>query len=351
MQCPQCELELPPENRFCEECGAALPNADAIPGPHISADDGCPKCGAPGESIDVDGYCIQCGFRRGKPSRNHFEITLSARFAGVCDRGLRHSRNEDFFCLGQTETGVSVLVLCDGVSSSRRAEEASQAAAECACALLLAGSGIPEALRQAQAAVLDIDLASAGAQDDPATTLVLAVVEGNHAAIGWVGDSRAYWISPDNRRQLTRDHSWLNEFDPAGDVKPNSAQMHAITRWLGRGAPDDEPAIIDFEIPGPGTLLLCSDGLWNYAPDTNSLAALVESAEGEALDVARSLVNFARAQGGVDNITAALLKFESTADPISPESANKNAYVTTVSPDSAGSADFSLHPNPTETPK
>jgi serine/threonine protein phosphatase PrpC len=302
MQCPACDTELPAENRFCEECGAPLPNAEAVPAPETS-EDGCPRCGAPGESIDTEGYCAQCGFRRGRASRNHFEITVSPHFAGVCDRGLRHSRNEDFFCLG----GAYVMVVCDGVSSSRRAEEASQVAAECACQALLAGAGVAEAIRQSQAAVLEINLADTGGhEDDPATTMVLARVDGSHASIGWVGDSRAYWISPGDNRQLTRDHSWVNEMAPS-DVKPNSAQMHAITRWLGHGAPEEEPCVIDFEIPGPGALLLCTDGLWNYAPETDSLAALV--IDGEAIEVARELVNFARAQGGVDNITAVLLQF------------------------------------------
>jgi serine/threonine protein phosphatase PrpC len=323
MLCPQCDTELPAENRFCEECGAALPNSEANAAAELSlagADaDGCTKCGAPGESIDAEGYCAECGFRRGKPSRDHFEVTISARFAGVCDRGLRHSRNEDFFCLAQTESGKTVMVVCDGVSSSRSAEEASQAAAECASKILAAplpeaapgnAEAAAEALRQAQQAVLQIDLASAGRQDDPATTLVLALVEGQHATIAWVGDSRAYWIAPGDNKQLTRDHSWINEFAGSGNEKPNSAQMHAITRWLGRGAPDDEPSIVDFEIPGPGKLLLCTDGLWNYAPETGSLAALVEAAQGGAVDIARELVNFARAQGGVDNITAAVLTFE-----------------------------------------
>jgi serine/threonine protein phosphatase PrpC len=142
--------------------------------------------------------------------------------------------------------------------------------------------------------------------------MVLARVEGNTASIGWVGDSRAYWISPGHNRQLTRDHSWVNEMAPS-DVKPNSAQMHAITRWLGHGAPQEEPCVIEFEIPGPGALLLCTDGLWNYAPETDSLAALV--IDGEAIEVTRGLVNFARAQGGVDNITAVLLQFPATTLP------------------------------------
>jgi len=319
MLCPQCDTELPPENRFCEECGAASPNAES-PAPELSTEDGCIKCGAPVESIDEEGYCAECGFRRGKPSRDHFEITFSERFAAVCDRGLRHSRNEDFVCLAQQENGMCVMVVCDGVSSSRRAEEASQVAAECACKVLSdpAGSAVREALDISQAAVLSVDASSLGGHDDPATTMVIALVDadGKRASIGWVGDSRAYWIGPGDHRQLTRDHSWLNEFSGAGNEKLNSAQMHAITRWLGRGAPEDEPSIINFEIPGPGKLLLCTDGLWNYAPDTESLAALVEAASGDAVEIARELVTFAREQGGVDNITAALLEFP-------PESENQ----------------------------
>ncbi|MEO7330108.1 MAG: serine/threonine protein phosphatase, partial [Minicystis sp.] len=59
---------------------------------------------------------------------------------------------------------------------------------------------------------------------------------------------------------------------------------------------------------GPGLVLLCSDGLWNYAPDAEDLARVMVAApdEGNAAGVARLLVNYALARGGQDNVSVAI---------------------------------------------
>ena len=87
-------------------------------------------------------------------------------------------------------------------------------------------------------------------------------------------------------------------------------EAHAITRCLGPlndGVP--EPTILSVPLAGPGRLLLCTDGLWNYAPGTDQLAGLVRAAaaDDDALGVCRSLVEFALSKGGRDNITVALI--------------------------------------------
>ncbi|HVW85078.1 MAG TPA: hypothetical protein VHB50_10380, partial [Bryobacteraceae bacterium] len=129
--------------------------------------------------------------------------------------------------------------------------------------------------------------------------------------IAWLGDSRAYWIGPDDAKQLTHDHSWVHEVVAAGELTAEEANdsknAHAITRWLGADAPEDaSPSIAEFEAPGPGFLLLCTDGLWNYAPGTEALADLARSSGSDAIAIARTLVSFANRSGGHDNITAAV---------------------------------------------
>jgi PPM family protein phosphatase len=140
---------------------------------------------------------------------------------------------------------------------------------------------------------------------------VSAIVQGNKATIAWVGDSRAYWID-ETPTLLTQDHSWMNEVVAAGEMSlaeaNRSPQAHAITRWLGADASptDSEASIVEFNIPGTGYLLLCSDGLWNYAPDAIQLKQLMPL-QGNVLAIAQSLVEQARSRGGHDNITVALL--------------------------------------------
>ena len=151
--------------------------------------------------------------------------------------------------------------------------------------------------------------------DPPESTIVVALRRGRHVSLGWIGDSRAYLIAPDDARQCTVDHSWVNEAVAAGEMSLaealRSPLAHALTHSLGGPADSsDEPSQLDFDLPpGPSCLVLCSDGLWNYLPDAASLAALVrgQPAEADALARARALVEFARDRGGHDNITAAVL--------------------------------------------
>jgi len=88
-----------------------------------------------------------------------------------------------------------------------------------------------------------------------------------------------------------------------------SPQAHVITRWLGADLPEPVPHVVSFTPPGPGALLVCSDGLWNYRPEAAGLAALLAlpSALGDPLAAASSLVRFAVEAGGMDNITVALI--------------------------------------------
>ena len=319
MQCSKCGTLVLVGDRFCEECGIALVAESAIP----KATGGCEKCGAAPEEIDTEGYCSHCGFRN--PSREHdrIEVTCSSNLAGVSDRGLRRHRNEDFLACAVLEGKKGyVLVVCDGVSSSQEPALAAKAAAEGVCSVLSTAleaddktleAAMKQAIATALASVCNIPYTSTSDADPPSTTLVAAVVQDNRATIGWLGDSRAYWISSPGSRQLTKDDSWLYDMVASGKMTElearKSDKAHAITRWLGADAiADAEPSIVNFNIPGSGYLLLCTDGLWNYAPEPSHITEIVKSTSGaDALTVSRSLVEFARRSGGHDNITVAVL--------------------------------------------
>lgn len=315
MQCPQCAAQLPDEDVFCEACGARLKPATGPPA--------CP-CGAGADEIDEDGFCSRCGRRARRPKTDRIEEVLSGACAAVSDRGLRHARNEDRFAIDRSDAGFA-LVVCDGVSASRDSELASTAVAECVSQALSAalrngvGSGheplMLEAIAQGEAA-----LAAHPARDrednPPSTTVVAALVTGGRVTVGWVGDSRAYWIRSGGARQLTRDHSWMSEVIESGEMTAEEAEKHpdahAITRWLGADAGANAAAdTAEFAVDGPGTLLLCTDGLWNYAAAPDAMAQLVHDSSGgdaDALAVSRKLIEFAIARGGQDNVTAIVLQ-------------------------------------------
>ena len=321
MTCPQCMAPIADGARFCEACGAGL-TTDARA---ASTGDQC-RCGAGPEAKGTDGYCASCGLRwpvpRAALPRDHVEALLSATFAGVTDRGKRHASNEDAQALA-LEGETAILVVCDGVSSSQRAEDASAAAAGAACESLrksVLDARDPEtamraAIAAGHAAACLVPTDPAAPKDPPGATVVAATVRGQSVTLGWLGDSRAYWVTEEGAVLLTHDHSWVNAVVDAGEMTEEDAlkapEAHAITRCLGPLNGDElgtspEPSVRTVPLTGPGRLLLCTDGLWNYAPTTAQLAGLVGS-DRDALTTCRRLVEFALASGGRDNITAALL--------------------------------------------
>lgn len=320
MQCPKCKASVQIGDRFCEECGAPLTTPRLSP----IISQGCSKCGAQAEAIDAEGYCSYCGFRNDIQNSDRIEINLQPHLGGVSDRGLKHRSNEDYLtCAEIREKNAFILVVCDGVSSSQSPELAAKAAAEGACQALMATverektpcshswqEGMKQAIASAQMAVCAVPYRDV--EDPPSTTIIAAVVQNGIATIGWLGDSRAYWISSQGAKLLTQDDSWLNDMIASGEMTEqeaiNSAKAHVITRWLGADVEKDpEPSLITFEIPGSGYLLLCTDGFWNYAPEAEQIAQLLEPSAGkESVVIARNLVEFALSQGGRDNITVSL---------------------------------------------
>jgi serine/threonine protein phosphatase PrpC len=255
--------------------------------------------------------------------------------AGVTDRGLRHHRNEDAMALATAGTAAGpavVAVVCDGVSSSARPDEASLAAARAAAGVLLTAvrggrdlaASAPAAVRAAAEAVAGLGQTAGPLADPPSSTFVSAVLTSEAAIVCWLGDSRAYWLAtgPDAAaQQLTTDDSVAQELVAAGLLSETdalaSAQGHVVTRWIGADLTNPEPHVMRFEPPGPGVLLLCSDGLWNYQPAADKLADLaLPAALTDPLGAARTLTSFALDAGGMDNVTVVLAPFPVSADPM-----------------------------------
>ncbi|HEX4834069.1 MAG TPA: protein phosphatase 2C domain-containing protein [Trebonia sp.] len=256
--------------------------------------------------------------------QDHAELDAGL-LVGVTDRGVRHHRNEDAIALRTVhgpEGLIPIAVVSDGVSSAPRPDEASLAAVRAAIGVLAAAAesgGDPVAASEAAVQAASHALAGlADAEGAPAATFVSAVVGQDNVTICWLGDSRAYWLSEDPAAsaRVTRDDSLAEELVAAGLASPQEAmaspQAHVITRWLGADLPDAEPHVTQFQPPGPGVLLICSDGLWNYRPEAADLASLVPFPDAltDPLAVAVKLVQFAVDSGGMDNITAALIPFQ-----------------------------------------
>lgn len=315
LRCEACRAPLLPGDRFCEECGA---RAGAEPDATDGAQDGCELCGAPATALDGDGYCGVCGMRRRQPgSRVEVDLVLAA---AVSDQGRVHRRNEDAFHLELVDDAV-VAVVCDGISSSTASDAASRAAADGAGAVLAAAvrdgadpaRAMSDAADAAHVAVGRVPATSRADLGVPSCTLVCAVCTEAEITVGWIGDSRAYWIAASDARALTVDHSWAHEQVSLGILSDEEAardpRAHAITRWVGSDSPGGPPQIVVERPREPGRLILCSDGLWNYTPSADLVARLLEAlpAESSPVAVARALTDTALARGGHDNITVAVV--------------------------------------------
>lgn len=372
LACPACGEPSHEGARFCEACGtplASFPPAgpagsggttpvavltDPDPEPAGAAADGavgtladgarpCVRCGG---VVADDGYCTECG-EPAASERDHWAERPAAWVAGVCDRGVRHARNEDAMALVADDAGpggadgatrpFAALVVCDGVSSAPDSDVASLAAARAAREVLAGGGpggaspveGETTARMGAWSALLGdavvaaneavrVAAGSAGDHENPPScTFAAAVVDGPLVVTGWVGDSRAYWLPDEgDAHQLSVDDSWAQEMIAQGVPRAQaetSPQAHAITRWLGPDAPDPTARTAATLPDGPGWVLVCSDGLWNYCSPAGDLAALVRGTETttgrDPAALASALVRWANAQGGRDNITVTLARF------------------------------------------
>ncbi len=358
--CPSCSAPVGAGERYCEACGAELspteaateaPGAaseprviratDETPVATATEQTRAPRCHECGGAIAVDGYCTQCGAKARSP-RDHFTEQPSSWVAASCDRGVRHTRNEDAVALdARAEPGShAVLVVCDGVSNSVDSDIASLAAARAARDVLAhsTSGGIGTAGARVAAAAKALEAAADAANDavvantvagpgNPAScTFVAGVVDATLLVVGWVGDSRAYWIPETGESQLlTVDDSYAAEQIADGVPRAEAEtgpQAHAITRWLGSDSTDHVPHTASVDLVAPGWVLVCSDGLWNYCSEPADLKALVQKLTArppDPLSLAEALVDWANAQGGVDNITVALARIDPPTQEGNPD--------------------------------
>ncbi|MFI6279596.1 PP2C family serine/threonine-protein phosphatase [Streptomyces sp. NPDC050988] len=291
----------------------------------------CVACRA--GQVDRDGYCENCGHAQPR-ERDHMEQELGS-VAAVSDRGLRHHRNEDAFTVSSTALSdgspAVVAIVCDGVSSATRPDEASLAASRAANESLLAAlprgthpqQAMHDAILAAAEAVNSLADRSAPAHEHqphvnaPACTIVGSVVTPSLLIVGWVGDSRAYWVPVDRSSppaRLTEDDSWAAQMVAAGLMNEAEAyadeRAHAITGWLGADAYELEPHTASFKPDRPGVVVVCTDGLWNYAEAAEEMAEVIPpDAADRPLHSAQVLVGHALDGGGHDNVTVAVVPF------------------------------------------
>ena len=241
-------------------------------------------------------------------------------YAGKSDVGKVRQGNEDSFFANEEQ---GVFIVADGMGGHVAGEVASQIVAE------TVGPGVSEAvekgLRGAELESRMLDLIEEAnkvilerADNEPekrgmGTTLtLLALVPEGEYMMHQVGDSRGYMLREGTLSQVTRDHTVVQQQVDRGALTPEQARDHPLSHILTR-ALGTEPDI-DADSYGDSTeagdlFMLCSDGLSGMVTDGELEEILSKSCD-DLQEIADSLIDAANVSGGLDNITAIVVRVE-----------------------------------------
>lgn len=252
---------------------------------------------------------------------------MKIRYAAKTDVGMKRNHNEDYFALIEDE---QLFLVADGMGGHAMGEVASKMAADTiqefyqrtkdedatwpykldrqlsyvenrlVCGIKLANARIFEAQ------VKDTRCKGMG------TTIVSCIVSGSKIYFAHVGDSRGYRIAKDGViKQVTRDHSLLEDYkeakpDMTEEEQRNFPHKNVITRALGMR----ETVQVDckaYDIQDGDTFMLCCDGVSGMVEDKR-IAEIVQVNRADLEKTVNVIVETANKNGGIDNITAIILR-------------------------------------------
>ncbi len=362
--CPHCGEPLEAGAKFCESCGKptgvavdpaaapAAPVADqASPADDLgsgpisavtraagagqapaegfgSARRPCLQCGG---DVGPDGYCDQCG-TKAPTERDHFREQPASWVAGVCDRGIKHSRNEDAMAMTASETPGerAVLIVLDGVSNTDDSHIASLAGANAALGVLRAplpqGMGTPEGRTSAVTKVFTDAVAAAnkavtdttpeGSTKPPSATFVCGDPRGHRSLVrqrrrlaGLLAARRQ--ARPDAHRRRLGGADCRSR---PGCLARRPSRGRRVTPSRG-GWARTRPTSCRGSVRSRSRLPV---GCWSAptgcgtTPPSRKLSVDQMKMAGtmDPAALALALTDFANASGGVDNITTVLARVE-----------------------------------------
>lgn len=226
--------------------------------------------------------------------------------AGRTDRGRVRELNEDTF--GYHD---NLFVVADGMGGHQAGEVASAIAVETILKADLTGD-LKTAMQKTMAAANQAILKEAGQDKDLSgmgTTVAVLYVDGERAYVTNVGDSRVYYLSGSNLKQITHDHSLVYELVKSGEITIEEAKTHPQRNILTRALGSNEmleTEISEIEVAIGDKFLLCSDGLTNSIPE--DLIKELMSKEEDPETIVDQLIDSANELGGADNITVILVE-------------------------------------------
>ncbi len=238
--------------------------------------------------------------------------------AGLSDVGRCRQTNQDQYLV---DTELGVYAVADGMGGHAAGEIASDLAISAlAESVRRSGEGgapdslddgarrLRNALSEGNRRIID-SVVSRAEWRGMGTTVVAMMIVGDRLLIGNVGDSRAYLYRDGKLRQLTSDHSWVNEQVKLGLLTSDEAHRHPmrniVTRVLGNQAEIEVDVADEPVLPGD-VFMLCSDGLNGMLRDPEICEIIAAHAD-VPQQACRALVDRANANGGEDNITVVVM--------------------------------------------
>lgn len=231
-------------------------------------------------------------------------------FFQMSDIGLQRSLNEDsLLCRPPSD-----FIVADGMGGHVAGEVASHIFTSTVNRLLsketgsLDQDGIRGMVISGNRAILD-SIRSHPEHQGMGTTATCLHIEGGRALWAHVGDSRLYLIRNGEMRQITQDHTYVNDLLASGSITQLEAENHPKRNMLVRAVGVDEYVQVDtgeFTLQSGDIMLLCSDGLTNMVTE-EAIQTVLEARN--CHDPAASLVECAKAGGGTDNISVIVVKY------------------------------------------
>ena len=237
---------------------------------------------------------------------------------GLTDQGCVRPQNQDTYQIEQLDKNSLLCIVCDGMGGAKSGNIASTLAADVFVQEVRRSfkSGMDREkigqMMMAAAKLANFTVYDQAQQfeefDGMGTTLVAVLIQGKEAVLVNVGDSRAYIVSPDGIRCLTKDHSLVQMMVDRGELTPERARTYPgknfITRAIGT-EPVVDCDLFHRNVDRGDYLLLCSDGLSNMMDAQEILFEVVHGFNKQLC--CQRLTDIAKNRGGPDNITSILI--------------------------------------------
>ena len=233
------------------------------------------------------------------------------------DAGKVRKSNQDSYAAGELPNGVAWAVVCDGMGGSAGGNIASSTAVKMISEQITSGyregmstlsieNILVTAITNANISIFDMSRANEELKG-MGTTVVATIIANNVVYIAHAGDSRAYLVSEDGIKQITKDHSVVQAMVETGELTPEQAKIHPRKNLITRALGVNEDIKIDFceqVFSNDNVLLMCTDGLTNYV-EADDIYNITSS--GKYYEFADKLVELANNNGGGDNITVVVV--------------------------------------------